>query len=89
MDIQIDSREKSRAIRKIIRTFDEQGVKHFSSKLLVGDYMSLDNPRLIIDRNGMCDSRKTWGWKIYAWQPDYGLCLRTGLPDICLLRGAA
>lgn len=50
MDIQIDSREKSRAIRKIIRTFDEQGVKHFSSKLLVGDYMSLDNPRLIIDR---------------------------------------
>lgn len=50
MDIQIDSREKSRAIRKIIKTFDEQGVKHFSSKLLVGDYMSLDNPRLIIDR---------------------------------------
>lgn len=50
MDIQIDSREKSRAIRKIIKAFDEQGVKHFSSKLLVGDYMSLDNPRLIIDR---------------------------------------
>ena len=50
MDIQIDSREKARAIRKIIKTFDEQGVKHFSSKLLVGDYMSLDNPRLIIDR---------------------------------------
>ena len=50
MDIQIDSREKARAIRKIIKTFDETGVKHFSSKLLVGDYMSLDNPRLIIDR---------------------------------------
>lgn len=50
MDIQIDSREKARAIRKIIKTFDENGVKHFSSKLLVGDYMSLDNPRLIIDR---------------------------------------
>ena len=50
MDIQIDSREKARAIRKIINTFDEAGVKHFSSKLLVGDYMSLDNPRLIIDR---------------------------------------
>lgn len=50
MDIQIDSREKARAIRKIIKTFDEEGVKHFSSKLLVGDYMSLDNPRLIIDR---------------------------------------
>lgn len=50
MDIQIDSREKAKAIRKIIKTFDEQGIKHFSSKLLVGDYMSLDNPRLIIDR---------------------------------------
>lgn len=50
MDIQIDSREKARAIRKIIKTFDEQGIKYFSSKLLVGDYMSLDNPRLIIDR---------------------------------------
>lgn len=50
MDIQIDSREKARAIRKIIKTFDEQGANHFSSKLLVGDYMSLDNPRLIIDR---------------------------------------
>lgn len=50
MDIQIDSREKSRAIRKIIKIFDEHGIKHFSSKLMVGDYMSLDNPRLIIDR---------------------------------------
>lgn len=50
MDIQIDSREKARAIRKIIKTFDEAGVNHFSSKLPVGDYMNLDNPRLVIDR---------------------------------------
>lgn len=50
VDIQIDTREKQRAIRKIVKTFDDHGVKHFSSKLLVGDYMSLDNPRLIIDR---------------------------------------
>ena len=50
MDIQIDSREKAKAITKIIKTFDENGVNHFSSKLLVGDYMNLDNPRLIIDR---------------------------------------
>lgn len=50
MDIQIDSREKARAIRKIIKTFDENNVNHFSSKLLVGDYMNLDNPRIIIDR---------------------------------------
>lgn len=50
MDIQIDSREKARAIQKIIKTFEKNGVNHFSSKLLVGDYMNLDNPRLIIDR---------------------------------------
>lgn len=50
MDIQIDSREKARAIRKIVQAFEKEGVKHFSSKLLVGDYMSLDNPRVIIDR---------------------------------------
>lgn len=50
MDIQIDSREKARAIKKIVQTFDKEGVKHFTSKLLVGDYMNLDNPRLIIDR---------------------------------------
>lgn len=50
MDIQIDSREKARAIKKIVAEFDKQGVNYFTSKLLVGDYMSLDNPRLVIDR---------------------------------------
>lgn len=28
MDIQIDTREKQRAIRKILKTFDDNGVKH-------------------------------------------------------------
>jgi ERCC4-type nuclease len=50
MDIQIDSREKAKAIQKILKEFDSQGVRYFSSKLLVGDYMNLDNPRMIIDR---------------------------------------
>jgi len=50
LDIQVDSREKARAIQKIIKEFDKRGVNHFTSKLLVGDYMNLDNPRLIIDR---------------------------------------
>lgn len=50
MDIQIDSREKARAIKKIISHFEANGIRHYSSKLFVGDYMSLDNPRLIIDR---------------------------------------
>ena len=48
--IQIDSREKAHAIGKILRQFDEAGVKHFVSKLPVGDYQSLDNARLVVDR---------------------------------------
>lgn len=50
MVIQIDSREKSRAIQRILEYFDTNDVKHFISKLPVGDYMSYDNPRLVIDR---------------------------------------
>ena len=50
MVIQIDSREKDRAIRKIVEEFDRRGVKHPVSKLMVGDYMNYDNPRLIVDR---------------------------------------
>lgn len=50
LTIQIDSREKARAIKEIVAEFEKQGVIHYTSKLYVGDYMSLDNPRLIIDR---------------------------------------
>ena len=50
MIIQIDSREKARAIQKILSEFDKQGIKHFVSKLPVGDYINLDNPRVAIDR---------------------------------------
>lgn len=50
MVIQIDSREKARAIRKIETEFDRQGIQHPISKLIVGDYMNYDNPRVIVDR---------------------------------------
>ena len=50
MTIQIDSREKQRAIKQIVAAFDRAGVKHFVSKLPCGDYQSLDNARLCIDR---------------------------------------
>lgn len=50
MQIQIDSREKARAITKIVAEFDKQKIKYFVSKMYVGDYVSLDNPRLVIDR---------------------------------------
>ena len=50
MIIQIDSREKARAIETILREFDKQGVKHISSKLYAGDYVDMEHPLLIIDR---------------------------------------
>ena len=50
MNIQVDSREKARAITKIIEEFGKQEIKWYVSKLYVGDYVSLDNPRLVIDR---------------------------------------
>lgn len=50
MIIQIDSREKPRAISKIIAEFDKQGIKHFISKMYVGDYCDHENPLTIIDR---------------------------------------
>lgn len=50
MIIQVDTREKAKAIRQIMKTFDAQGIKHVTSKLYVGDYMNMDNPHLVVDR---------------------------------------
>ena len=50
MIIQIDTREKDRAIKKIIAELDRQGIKYISSKMFVGDYCDLSNPLVIIDR---------------------------------------
>lgn len=50
MQIQIDSREKPRAIKKIIEEFDRNDVRYFVSKLYVGDYVNLENPLVFIDR---------------------------------------
>lgn len=50
MTIQIDSREKAHIIKHILDDFEEMGVQYFSCKLPVGDYASLDNPRVAVDR---------------------------------------
>lgn len=50
MELQIDSREKKKELARIKKQLDGLGVRYFISKLYVGDYMSLDNPRLVIDR---------------------------------------
>lgn len=50
MTVIIDTREKARAIRKIIGTFERCGISYISSKLWVGDYARLDNQLTVIDR---------------------------------------
>lgn len=50
MDIWVDSREKERAVGRILEEFERRRVGYFVSKLYVGDYMSLDNARRVIDR---------------------------------------
>ena len=46
----VDTREKPKAITKILDYFDKHDIKYMSSKLLIGDYMDYSNPSLIIDR---------------------------------------
>ena len=48
--IQVDSRERPQAIGSILSAFDKNNIKWFRSKMVVADYCSLDNPRLVIDR---------------------------------------
>ena len=50
MTIIVDTREKPRAIVKILKEFDRQGVEVVRRKLNFADYFSPDNPRVVIDR---------------------------------------
>lgn len=46
----IDSREKPRAITRIEKYFDDNGIKHVSSKLYCGDYQLVSNGKTVVDR---------------------------------------
>lgn len=46
----IDTREKPRAIEKILAYFEQHNIKYTSSKMLFGDYMDYNRPNLVIDR---------------------------------------
>ena len=46
----VDSREKPKAITRILEYFEKHQIKHVSSKLLFGDYMDYNRPDLVIDR---------------------------------------
>ena len=46
----IDSREKPKAIGKILDYFDKSGIEYEVSKLLFGDYMDWNRPGIVVDR---------------------------------------
>lgn len=50
MTIQIDTREKARAIQLIKAEFQKQNIDTVTSKLWVGDYARIDNMTTVIDR---------------------------------------
>ena len=50
MTIQIDTREKARAIQQIKAEFKKQNIDTITSKLWVGDYARIDNLSTVIDR---------------------------------------
>lgn len=46
----VDSREKPKAIKTILKEFEREGVPYSVTKLFIGDYQDYGNPFLIIDR---------------------------------------
>ena len=46
----VDSREKPKAIKTILKQFEARGINYSISKLYIGDYMEYSNPLLVIDR---------------------------------------
>lgn len=50
MQIQVDTREHTSEFARIAKQFKSLNVDFFRSKLFVGDYALVDNPRIVIDR---------------------------------------
>lgn len=46
----VDSREKPKAVTRILKYFDENGIRHVSSKLYVGDYQLVSTGKRVVDR---------------------------------------
>lgn len=46
----VDSREKPKATKPILKYFDSVGLAHESTKLFIGDYQDFAHPQIIVDR---------------------------------------
>ena len=60
LTVMCDTREKPKAIEKIMEYFNQIGVRVIRSKLYVGDYQLMSNPYLTVDRkqnlNELCNN---------------------------------
>ena len=48
--MEVDSREKQKAIASILEYFEHNDIKYVSTKLLFGDYRDYNKPGIVIDR---------------------------------------
>lgn len=55
MIIEMDTREKPSATKRIKADFLRNGIQFIETKLYVGDYRNLDNPKFVIDRKQNLD----------------------------------
>lgn len=46
----VDSREKPKAITRILEYFEQHSIEYEVSKLLFGDYMDFNRPGIVVDR---------------------------------------
>ena len=50
MELYCDTREHAKEWERISKQLDKLNIRYFRTKLFVGDYQSLDNARLVVDR---------------------------------------
>lgn len=55
MIIEMDTREKPSAVKRIETEFIRRNIQFIKTKLYVGDYRSMDNPKFVIDRKQNLD----------------------------------
>ena len=53
--IEIDSREKPKAITSIIDYFEQHNIEYVTNKLLFGDYRDYNKPGIVVDRKHNID----------------------------------
>ena len=96
MVIQVDSREQK--YEHVTNYFDNQGIKWVKSKCVVGDYINLENPMVVVDRKkdlqevagNVCQQHERFVRELeLARELGYRLIVLVEEPNITTLTGVA